>query len=111
MKIEDFDFKGHEKIVEKGVIMDGNVTWSIHDDLGKHRKETQQMVEEHSTYRVLAIATTVGIMFAIIYIVAIVFICLYHRYKAANPNKHSKQPKSPIELSHAKKLHHLRVKR
>ena len=63
MKIEDFNSKGHEKIVEKGVIMDGNVTWSIHDDLGKHRKETQQMVEEHLTYRVLAISTTVGIIF------------------------------------------------
>lgn len=98
MKIEDFDFKGHEKIVEKGVVMDGNVTCSIHDDLGKHRKETHQMVEEHSTYRVLAVAATVGIIFVIISIVAIVFICLYHRNNAGNRNKHSKQPKSPIDI-------------
>ena len=71
--------------------------------LSTNRFRSVSMVEEHSTYRVLAIATSVGIIVSIISIVAIVFICLYHRYKAANPNKHSMQPKSPIELSHAVK--------
>ena len=97
VETKDFEFKGHEKIVKNGIILDGNVTWSVHDDLGKHRKETQRIVEEHSTYRVLAVATTVGIIFVIISAVAIIFICLNHRNKKANSNKPPKQKKTPIE--------------
>ena len=51
----DFEFQGQEKIVEDGLVLDGNVTWSVRDDESKHIKERIQIVEEHTSYRVKAL--------------------------------------------------------
>ena len=70
----DFDFQGHEKIVQDRLVVDGNVTWSVRDDERKHIKERIHIVEEHTSYRVIAIATTIGVICTI---VSINLICLY----------------------------------
>ena len=89
----DFEFQGREKIVQDGLVLDGNVTWPVHDDESKHIKERIQIVEEHTSYRVIAIETTIGVIFTIIAIVAIISMCVYayvNRSQKCDPAKNSK---------------------
>ena len=100
----DFEFQGQEKIVKDGLVLDGNVTWSVRDDESKHIKERIQIVEEHTSYRVIAIATTIGVICTIIAIVAIISICIYayvNRSQKCDPAKNNKKihPNIVNELS------------
>ena len=97
---EKFVFVGKETIKRGDEILHGNVTWIRDSHEHDLKTESKRVEEEHATYRVTIIASTVGSIFTILAVVVIVLTCtaFYFKTRVCNTNGPPSSTTKDIEL-------------
>lgn len=97
---EKFVFVGKETIKRGDEILHGNVTWIRDSHEHDLKTESKRVEEEHATYRVTIIASTVGSIFTILAVVVIVLTCtvFYFKPRVNNTNGPPSSTTKDIEL-------------
>ena len=97
---EKFVFVGKETIKRGDEILHGNVTWIRDSHEHDLKTESKRVEEEHATYRVTIIASTVGSIFTILAVVVIVLTCtaFYFKTRVCNTNGPPSPTTKDIEL-------------